>query len=384
MGMSKKILVIWSGAVFAAMLAGGMLPHGELDLGMSIMLALMLLLSILAFYIFRHEQNSSNKAVFLNFAFFFLCGALQFSIPFSGYTGFFFVNGKESFYFAQYYSFVVFVFFMAFSIVYLVIDSLFRDARLVIKYLAAFLIVAGFLGYYYHPVFYDPEFAYKTPDLRDWKSVDAALAKVVDENDFAGTVNAVSKQITLPAWKDGNVVGVLSDAAEKERIAEILPYLEGSNFQVLLWKPLFINVIKMDVLIIVFVLLFFGYQYKKDPPQGAYMEKIVFLFLPYATLEILHNYSFIRSVDVDTFAEFQSVGYYLTSLVLLGIGLFFSLRLSFLLSVKGEYYERELVSDPEHISRWRDSIDNLVVRHFLDPQTIHGRLFAPREARSRT
>jgi hypothetical protein len=384
MSMSKKILVTWSALILAAMIAHAFLPHGELDLGLTIMLSLMLLLSILTFAIFRNDPNSSNKAVFLNFSIFFFVGALQFSIPFSGYQGFFFTEGKDSFLFTQYFSFVIFISLLAFSIVYLVIDSLFREARLSLKYLASFLILAGFLGTYYHPVFTDPEHAYKSPDITDFATIDRALTAMSEQGDTEPTIQTLSEAIVLPAWNDGQIVGVLSDAAEMERISQILPYLEGNNFLVLLWKPLFMNAIKMNVLIIVFVLLFFGYQYRKDPPQGAYTEKIVFLFLPYATLEILHYYSFIRSVDVQTFAEFQSVGYYLTSLVLLAIGLFFSLRLSFLLSVKGEYYERELVSDPEHISRWRDSIDNLVVRHFLDPQTIHGRLFAPREARSRT
>jgi hypothetical protein len=58
------------------------------------------------------------------------------------------------------------------------------------------------------------------------------------------------------------------------------------------------------------------------------------------------------------------------------------MRLRFITSVKGEFYERELVSDSEHISRWRDAFDNLVVRHFLNPQAFHGRLFAPRTPRN--
>ena len=384
MSLSKKILIAWLSVILLAMISATFLPHAQLDLGLSIMLSLMLLLSMISFAIFRHEQNKSNKAVFLNFSVFFLAGALQYTISFTGSGNLFFTEGMESFYFNQYFSFVAFVFFLAFSIVYLVIDSLFRDRGLLVKYLASFAIVASFLGYYYFPIFADPHYVYRTPDIYDWRSVEAGLSQAVMENAPSPTIDDVRAEITLPAWSEGQVVGVLSEAAEKERITEIIPYLDGENFIVLLYKPLFINLIKMDVLIIVFVLLFFGYQYKKDPPQGAYMEKIAFLFLPYATLEILHNYAFIRSVDVQTFAEFQSVGFYLTSLVLLGMGLFFSLRLSFLVSVKGEFYERELVSDPEHISRWRDSIDNLVVRHFLDPQTIHGRLFAPREARSRT
>lgn len=82
--------------------------------------------------------------------------------------------------------------------------------------------------------------------------------------------------------------------------------------------------------------------------------------------------------------QFHNVGLYLTLVNLLFLLIFFSLRLSFISSVKGEFYEHELVSDAEHISRWRDSVDNLVVRYFLNPKTFHGRLFTPREAKSKT
>jgi hypothetical protein len=73
----------------------------------------------------------------------------------------------------------------------------------------------------------------------------------------------------------------------------------------------------------------------------------------------------------------------LTLLNLLLLLVFFGLRLRFITSVKGEFYERELVSDSEHISRWRDAFDNLVVRHFLNPKAIHGRLFASRTPRNK-
>ncbi|MEX0602646.1 MAG: hypothetical protein WD295_04845, partial [Bacteroidota bacterium] len=81
--------------------------------------------------------------------------------------------------------------------------------------------------------------------------------------------------------------------------------------------------------------------------------------------------------------DLHAIGQYLTLFNLVLLGVFFALRLSFINSVKGEFYERELVSDSEHISRWRDSIDNLVVRHFLNPETLHGRLLAPRQAKSK-
>jgi hypothetical protein len=47
----------------------------------------------------------------------------------------------------------------------------------------------------------------------------------------------------------------------------------------------------MSVIGIGFILLFFGYQYMKDPPQGAYIEKMMFLFLLFCSMEILHAWS---------------------------------------------------------------------------------------------
>jgi hypothetical protein len=385
MGLSRKIFIVWLCVVALAAAMASVLPHSEIDLGYSVLMSFMLLLGILSFTIFRREPNQSNKAVFLNFAIFFFIGSSNFLLFFAG-PGNSFLTGETNaaFYVNQYYSFVVFVFFMAFAIVYLAIDSLFRESRIALKYVAAFGIVAGFLVYYYHPVLVDKQYVWNTPDYKDFVSLYDVNESLKESGVQSPTVRDLAQGVELPAWQEGRIVGTLSTGAELERIAEIFPYLSDGSHIVLLYRPLMWDMIKMQTLIIVFLLLFFGYQYKKDPPQGAYIEKIAFLFLPYASLEILHNYSFIRSVDAQMFAEFQSVGFYLTSLVMLCLCLFFGLRLSFLVSVKGDFYERELVSDPEHISRWRDSIDNLVVRHFLNPQTIHGRLFTPREARSRT
>jgi hypothetical protein len=86
-------------------------------------------------------------------------------------------------------------------------------------------------------------------------------------------------------------------------------------------------------------------------------------------------------VEYTTLVDVQLIGNYLTLLNLVFLLVFFGLRLRFITSVKGEFYERELVSDAEHISRWRDAFDNLVVRHFLNPKAIHGRLLAPRSPR---
>jgi len=329
-----------------------------------------------------HEPNRKNSYIFANFFVFFLLLALSPHITLwsrllntlSPYAAFF------SF---QYFS-SLFHFVLTFSIAYVVLDTLFRDVRTVTKYLVTFVIVGLFFASYFHPIFVNPKYLYSTPDVKDY----AAVSRVVNELEKEGvkeiTPEFVAQRVSLPAWKGDENIGTLHEAANLNRIRQLALYFAGNNFVMLIYKPLWLAVSYMNVACVFLILLFFGYQYRRDPPQGAYIEKIAFLFLPYSSLEILHNYGYVRSVEFDIYLQLHNVGLYLTLANLLLILIFFSLRLSFISSIKGEFYEQELVSDAEHISRWRDSVDNLVVRYFLDPKTIHGRLLAPREAKSKT
>jgi len=123
--------------------------------------------------------------------------------------------------------------------------------------------------------------------------------------------------------------------------------------------------------------LFFGYQYKKDPPQGAYVDKIMFLFLLFCSMEALHALGYIYALEwSSSLMDVFSFGQYVTIAILLFMVLFFGLRLRFITSVKGEFYEHELVHNAQHITRWRDWVDNLVVHYFLNPKALRGRLLA--------
>ena len=115
----------------------------------------------------------------------------------------------------------------------------------------------------------------------------------------------------------------------------------------------------------------------KDPPQGAYIEKMVFMLLLFCSMEILHAWAAIKALDWQTFAEIAGVGYYVSVVVLLFIAVFFGLRLRFIMSVKGEFYEQELGQSPTGVTRWRDALDTIVVESFFNRKLIHGRLFAP-------
>jgi hypothetical protein len=271
---------------------------------------------------------------------------------------------------------------LAFAIVFVVVDSVFANFKVYQKYIVSVLIVGGVFVYYYHPFLQDAKYLYTTEDVKDYRAVSKTIDALASEGVANPTVDQVADRANLAVWKDGEQVGVLYKERKIQRVVELLPYLEGDNHIPLIYRPLFLNNIYMNVLCIVFIFLYFGYQYKNDPPQGAYIEKMIFLFLPYCSLEVLHHFAYIKSVEAATLTDIMQIGQYLSLANLLMIVFFFSLRLRFITSVKGEFYERELVSDAEHISRWRDAFDNLVVRHFLNPKAIHGRLFAPRTPRN--
>lgn len=382
MKLLTKILIIWGTIVALMVLCAVILPNGGASIVASLILpALMALGVVVCFYVFLRDPNPSNKPIFFNFALLFFISAAFFVLDFLGY-GIFPGDRWLQFYASQYLTLAYF-FSLSLAIVFVVIDCLLNDLRSFSKYLVTVVIVAGAFTYYNYPFVQDPKYAYTTEDVLDYKAVDGSMDLLPLIGKPAPTSAELAAITNLGAWKGGIQVGTLFEEEKIRKVSELLPYLSSDGgYAPLIWKPLYLNNIYMSVLCVVFVFLFFGYQYKNDPPQGAYIEKIVFLFLPYCSLEILHHYAYIKSVEYSALEYVQQIGAYLTLLNLVLLLVFFALRLRFITSVKGEFYERELVSDAEHISRWRDSFDNLVVRHFLNPKAVHGRLFAPRSPRN--
>ena len=353
-------------------------PHSEMNTVSLLNEAFRFLLFILSVFILWKEPNRKNKFLFLNFALVFFFSVFDHLYKFVGSSGSLLVTERYAgFYFYQYLDRLAFYFFLSFAIVYAVIDSLFRDFRIYQKYIFALLIVGGFVVWYYHPYFEDAKHLYKTEDISDWKALDRARTTYIGENKEEPSAAQLAKLVTLHAWKDGSAVGDLYPEENLRRIEYLVKYLEGDNYLVLLWKPMHKNVMSMNVLCIFFLFLFLGYQYKKDPPQGAYVDKIMFLFLLFCSMEALHAWGYIQALEWSTtLAEVFSFVQYITIAILLFMIAFFGLRLRFITSVKGEFYEHELVHNAQHITRWRDGVDNLVVHYFLNPKALRGRLLA--------
>jgi len=260
--------------------------------------------------------------------------------------------------------------------VYLVIDSLFCDLKTHLKYLGTFVIVLLFFVYYFHPFLSDPLYLYSTEEIQQWKTLNAHI----NSNQATSAVELptaveLASEVRLQSWRNGVAVGDLYPEENIRRVEDLMPYLAGENWQVLFYKPLYLSIIYMNVMLIGFIVLFFGYQYKKDPPQGAYIDKIMFMFLLLCSMEIVHNWGFIKSLEWNAYTQMISVGQYITIFIELLLALFFGLRLRFITSVQGEFYESELAAHPQQVTRWRDWVDNVILSQFFNFKIFNGRLF---------
>ncbi len=278
------------------------------------------------------------------------------------------------FHFIQY-SFGVYYTLLSFCVVYLTIDAVFREFKTIQKYVLSILIVGIFSGYYYAPFLVDAKYAYKTEVVLNWKELTSVREEYVKKNSVEPSREQLAQLTDLHMYKDGISIGTVTQEEKQKRVNELYPYLFGSNYVVLVSAPMYRNVIYMNILCVGFIIFFFGYQYKKDPPQGAYIEKIMFLFLVFCTMEIVHAWSFINSLQWETLFELTSMGHYISSGILFLIAFFFGLRLRFITSANGEYYEQEIIERPAGVTRWRDLIDDFVIAHFFDRKAILGRMF---------
>lgn len=342
---------------------------------------LFLTIFVVCIFVIIREKQRSNKVIFINF--------LLFSSYFLITTGYSLIKGiifpetqSAHFYYYQYGT-IYYHIFLFFAITYLVIDLLFRQRKIAYKYAVSVILVAFISNVYYGEFFKDPNYLYNNQDVVDWLEVSRIESEITSTSGSNPTVQEIASAAQLSVWRNGEPVGELYESQKIDRVKELLPYSDGQNYLVLLMRPLHKANVYINTFTILLIFFFFAYQYRKDPPQGAYIEKIMFLFLVLVSLESLHSWAYVRSVEWSIFVEFFVLGQYLTFGVLGLLTLFFILRLRFISTVQGEFYEHQLVSHPQRITRWRDWVDNFVLSYIFNSQTLVGRLLAPGKERQK-
>lgn len=207
MKKGSKILLLWCGLVSGLSFIVFSQKLQLVGNASFFVTALELLIALISVFLFLHEPNRKNKFLFLNFAFFFLLVIVYliydvlkpFFASIDTYLPYMVIQYIKGANYAA----------LAFAIVYLVLDSLFRNLRVLQKYFAAVVIVGTFFISYFSYFLANPKYGYTTPDIQDFRSVDRVYSNLMNANGKEPTVEQIAVSLTLPAWQENRAVGKL-------------------------------------------------------------------------------------------------------------------------------------------------------------------------------
>ena len=330
------------------------------------------LVAIVSFFVSQKEIEKGNRAAFFNFALIFGVNALLTPAYVLLSDTLLSKDAYATVYFNQY-NYALYQFLLSLSVVFAVLHSIRRNWKTYRKYVLSLIVVGCGWLYLFLPYLSDPRFLYSTEDVQLYRLIDKALSRFHETEDCQPTSREIAESIRL-FWADDRgerheLVGI-----EKERrVAELMPYMDGDNHRILILRPLNRNIFLMGLMNLTAIIVFIAFHYLKDPPKGAYLEKVILLMLPYCTFETVHAYVFSNMHSTQAFLRAFALGQMFSVATMLMLILVFCLRLRFLSSIEGRYYESHLVTDPAHITRWRDAFDNWVLRQFMNPGELEQR-----------
>lgn len=377
----KKVITFWIATLFVIAISFVFFETTVPDIPVLISLSIQVLLFYFSLFIFINEPTRKHKFIFFNFTLFFSNSFLQ-VLNHLGILSLLHNSTFSSVYVFQYLQ-IFFTTTIAFAIVYLVFDLLFHNFKIYQKYLATAAVVLGVAFFYYHTFIENPQsegkpYIYTTENIQKYRIIRDTREEFINEYNREPNANEIAALITLPAISDGEIVGQLYPEANLKQIEKLLPYTKNDGSLVLLYQPFYFKIIYMDVFVILFILLYCGYQYAKDPPQGAYIDKIMYVFLVIFSLDIFHQWAVIKSVEFTGYMELFGIGQYFSAGFFAALIIFFYARLKFIKSVVGEFYEVEIQENPEKITRWMDGIDKYILKNFTSSKDLKGRLFEQR------
>ena len=368
MRIERKIILLW-GVYLLLSFASLALPHRSLPLIALINYGLQVLLGIICVFVVIHD-SSRTKPIFINFAVLFF-----FAIPLlvSAFVGPLLFSSVPfmSVYYHQYVNMIGVPLLLAFSVLYTAVDYVGRRLRTSHKYLLTAGIVFSIFFSLYLPYVVDPLHLYRTSDYTEYMLWNEVYDKAVEKFDREP---GDQELIELFATTHPHLNSSQSEGSLRHGLKEYKPYLGGRNSTILFWQPLNINVLYVNALLIATIGLIFVIKQIRDYPHAAYVEKILQTFLVLCSFEFLHYWAYAQSSSYEIFRAVLEFGQYVTILIFLVMVYVFSMRLRFVLSALGKYYETVLATQPSLVTRYRDEIDNVVLRYFFRSKKYFGRL----------
>jgi hypothetical protein len=338
------------------------------------------LLALISFSLSRRELGAGSKMMFLSFAICFGMNAL--ATPLFQLLTFCMKSTDEwSRFFFYEYNLIGYFVLLSTSVFSLVLSNVFGPRRIWQKNAATLFLVFGATTYFFSPIIEDPLYLVKVPELSNVKAVFGAMKQLSSEGNDSPSIEQVAARADLQHGTDS---GERTDISQQSKIAyatEAMKYIRNDDVYVLLYRPLWKSCAKMSLLLIIGLLVFVVHKFMKDSPEGAYIEKIAWCLLPYCSFEALHHHVYATIHSFKLFSSVLLIGGYISITCLLLLCLVFALRLRFIMSIEGGYYERQLLRDAAHVTRWRDSFDNWILRQFMDPGELDRRFLMQRRNR---
>lgn len=369
--MLWKIMLMWA-AFLALHFLSLLLPHRQYSELGSVNLGLQWLIFLLCFRMTRRDVREFKPAL-INLAVLFGFSILQYLSIFVGPV-IFRNETYASVYYHEYVNKFGHTAILALAVLYLIVEYRFLKWSTLKKYAVTISIAGLILIPLYYPCLKDPLQLYRTEEYSGYLAIKSAHDAIQKERGGEPTqAEVVEKALTSRKQQSGALTAE-DIVRERNRLNELTRYLENGGDLILFWKPLNLNTVYANGALVAFIFGFYILKFRRDTPHGAYFEKIIFLFLIFCSLEALHSWTYAQSVNTALYYSIHDVAQYLIIAVLLGFVYVCSVRLRFLLSPVGQYYERQIILQPERISRWRDEIDRLVLRSFLQKTPFVGRL----------
>jgi len=360
--MMWKIVFMWL-AYLVLHFGIQVLPHREIPTLSSVNLGLQFLLFLICVQMARKDIKAFRPAL-INMAIFFCFSVLLYTSSFMGSALF-----RDEYYISTYYHEYVnkigYNALLALTVIYLIVDSWFQKKRTITKYALTFSVLAVLLVPLYHPYFQDPLHLYRVEEYSRYLELKTAHNALLKEKGAAPRQTGVGQQVLKGS---NQLLGANeADNSGKERleIERLSDQLQRQSEVVLFWKPLNLDTVYVNLALVGLLVVFYFAKFLRDRPQGAYFEKIMLLLFLFCSLEVLHCWAYTESTDTQLYTSIHSIGQYLTVAVLLALVYVCSIRVRFLLSPVGQFYERRILLRPEGISRWRDEIDRLVLKSLL-------------------
>lgn len=232
----------------------------------------------------------------------------------------------------------------------------------------------------FFPMMENPRYLYTVPEITDFRIVDRAWLELHAELRRPPEPEEVAARAGLSRWEGSRWTGELTHEEEVARVADLEPYLFGNNYNMLVFKPLnelwwIANLGAAIILLLLILSWFVG-----DSPSGVFLDRITILLLCFAVFEVFHFSVYADLKEYVAYGKYFDIGAFLSLLTVLGLIVVFLLRLRFVLSLEGRYYEKRLVEEPIRISRWRDAMDDYIIRAFFSRNPFKNRFLSREES----